>query len=366
MLGLLAECAAGAHRLRRHSGRNHGARRAVPYDAREHRAADHGRAGDEHARGSRSRGARVSASMRFSRTGGKRGRVPELWDGHAAERIADDLAAVAGSDADLTAGGCKRMSEAQTGERRRRQCDDDRRGGLLPGLCLRTVHRSRRRWDSMPCRVEAQRGAHPGPAERSRRARDVLHARLGRRALSGARSPHRAGGTRGRKPRLRAFAGDRARGRSVPRRHQARQGHARGHLGTARPRLSGAELFGGPRQPLGVRLHRRWPVIATARASTRFATITTACPTRRASRTKCGPDLLEVPVATVRIMAQELAGGRRRATSACCLTSFPDGRCGGSTRSTACPPCSTCIRGSSIPINPASPALTQRRVFATI
>jgi UDP-N-acetylglucosamine 2-epimerase (non-hydrolysing) len=24
---------------------------------------------------------------------GKRGRVPELWDGHAAERIADDLAA---------------------------------------------------------------------------------------------------------------------------------------------------------------------------------------------------------------------------------------------------------------------------------
>jgi len=27
------------------------------------------------------------------RTGGKRGRRPELWDGHAAERIASDLAA---------------------------------------------------------------------------------------------------------------------------------------------------------------------------------------------------------------------------------------------------------------------------------
>jgi UDP-N-acetylglucosamine 2-epimerase (non-hydrolysing) len=26
------------------------------------------------------------------RTGGKQGRTPELWDGHAAERIADDLA----------------------------------------------------------------------------------------------------------------------------------------------------------------------------------------------------------------------------------------------------------------------------------
>jgi UDP-N-acetylglucosamine 2-epimerase (non-hydrolysing) len=25
--------------------------------------------------------------------GGKRGRTPELWDGHAAERIADDLSA---------------------------------------------------------------------------------------------------------------------------------------------------------------------------------------------------------------------------------------------------------------------------------
>jgi UDP-N-acetylglucosamine 2-epimerase (non-hydrolysing) len=33
------------------------------------------------------------------RNGGKRGRVPELWDGHAAERIADDLAAWLGRPA---------------------------------------------------------------------------------------------------------------------------------------------------------------------------------------------------------------------------------------------------------------------------
>jgi UDP-N-acetylglucosamine 2-epimerase (non-hydrolysing) len=35
---------------------------------------------------------RVSECMDdILRTGGKRGKVPELWDGHAAERIAEDL-----------------------------------------------------------------------------------------------------------------------------------------------------------------------------------------------------------------------------------------------------------------------------------
>ena len=76
--------AAGADRLRRHPGRDDGARRAVPDDAREHRASDHGRAGHQHARRPRSRARALRCVDEILRTGGKRGRVPELWDGHAA------------------------------------------------------------------------------------------------------------------------------------------------------------------------------------------------------------------------------------------------------------------------------------------
>jgi UDP-N-acetylglucosamine 2-epimerase (non-hydrolysing) len=39
----------------------------------------------------RDRGAILAATGEVLAGRGKRGRVPELWDGHAAERIADDL-----------------------------------------------------------------------------------------------------------------------------------------------------------------------------------------------------------------------------------------------------------------------------------
>jgi UDP-N-acetylglucosamine 2-epimerase (non-hydrolysing) len=39
----------------------------------------------------------ASAIAAILEGGGKRGRVPELWDGHAAQRIADDLAAWLGA-----------------------------------------------------------------------------------------------------------------------------------------------------------------------------------------------------------------------------------------------------------------------------
>ena len=76
--------------------------------------------------------------------------------------------------------------------------------------------------------------------------------------------------------------------------------------------LSRAELFGRRRQPVGVRLHRATPAIATARASIRSATITTACPTaprfahevRRRPRRGAGDD--DAPV------RPQLAGRRRR------------------------------------------------------
>ncbi len=41
MLGLMTRCQAGADRFRRHPGRNHRARRALPHPAREHRTPDH-------------------------------------------------------------------------------------------------------------------------------------------------------------------------------------------------------------------------------------------------------------------------------------------------------------------------------------
>ena len=64
MLGLMARRDARADRLRRHPGGDDGARRALPHDAREHRAADHGRAGHEHARRPRSRAHAPHASTR--------------------------------------------------------------------------------------------------------------------------------------------------------------------------------------------------------------------------------------------------------------------------------------------------------------
>jgi UDP-N-acetylglucosamine 2-epimerase (non-hydrolysing) len=40
----------------------------------------------------RDRAATLAAVQQILASGGKRGRIPELWDGHAADRIADHLA----------------------------------------------------------------------------------------------------------------------------------------------------------------------------------------------------------------------------------------------------------------------------------
>ncbi len=68
MLGLLAHARARAHRFRRHPGGDDGARRAVPDDARQHRAADHGRAGHQYARRPRPRARARGASTTSSPT----------------------------------------------------------------------------------------------------------------------------------------------------------------------------------------------------------------------------------------------------------------------------------------------------------
>ncbi len=95
-------------------------------------------------------------------------------------------------------------------------------------------------------------------------------------------------GTRTREPRLRARARERAGLRRVPGRHPARQGRAGG---PDRDVVSGyrAPSFSVGPATSGRSTASPRPVTATARASIRSGTITTARPTRRALRTRCAP-----------------------------------------------------------------------------
>ena len=149
----MGEARAGADRFRRPPGRDDGARRAVPDDARQHRASDHRRAGHQHAGRPRPRAHRSHASTRSCRHGGKRGRVPELWDGHAAERIAADLSTWL-RPALARRSGSARMNAHACRRRRDRQRADDRRRGLLPGLGVRAAHPARDLGQRSECRVE--------------------------------------------------------------------------------------------------------------------------------------------------------------------------------------------------------------------
>ena len=86
------------------------------------------------------------------RTGGKRGRIPELWDGHAAERIADELSCVARA--------FHRPASHGPGMSPR----DATNGAIVNALTIDVedyfqvsafaAHIPRASWDSLPCRVE--------------------------------------------------------------------------------------------------------------------------------------------------------------------------------------------------------------------
>ncbi len=119
-------------------------------------------------------------------TGGKRGQVPELWDGHAAERIAEHLCFLARAARPSTDRGT-RMNQVEPPSRyphaRDRQRADHRRRGLFPGLGVRGAHRAPRLGHAaLPRRAEHR--AHSGAARRVRCAGDLLHAGLDRRTLS--------------------------------------------------------------------------------------------------------------------------------------------------------------------------------------
>ena len=90
--GAAATGAAGAHRLGRHPGRDHRARRALPDAPREHGTADHGDPRHQPASSDSIRPASAQAVDDIMTGRGFAPRIPELWDGHAAERIVEILA----------------------------------------------------------------------------------------------------------------------------------------------------------------------------------------------------------------------------------------------------------------------------------
>ena len=102
----------------------------------------------------RDRGAIERAVDEILAGSGKRGRVPELWDGRAAERIAAHLRRLAWRGASAPAASV--MMRAPTpllpgdGDV---QCPDHRRRGLFPGLGAGAVH-SAQRLGHARCRVE--------------------------------------------------------------------------------------------------------------------------------------------------------------------------------------------------------------------
>ena len=155
------------------------------------------------------------------RTGGKRGRMPELWDGHAAERIAAHLATWLAARSAIARASPSMSTLAAP-------------SGVAPAAALAAPivnaltidvedyfqvsafapHIRRSDWDSMRVPRRAQHRPHSRAARRRERERDILHAGLDRRALSGAGPAHRRRRSRAREPRLRSPARDASRARN--------------------------------------------------------------------------------------------------------------------------------------------------------
>jgi peptidoglycan/xylan/chitin deacetylase (PgdA/CDA1 family) len=205
---------------------------------------------------------------------GKRGRVPEYWDGHAAERIAADLH-------HWLRARTRRAFDEPHARPRHHQRADRRRGGLLPGLGARALHPRERVGQraaassatsiaSWPCWTQAARG-------------HLLHAGLDRRALSRHWCAHRRGGH---ELASHGYGHERASDldREFPSRDIARAKALLEDIGGV-----AVKGYRAPSFSIGTATCGRFdtlarPATATARASTRSSTTTTACPTRRASR----------------------------------------------------------------------------------
>ena len=245
--------------------------------------------------GPRSRRGSLACVDEILASGGKRGRVPELWDGHAADAHRRAPAGVARPRARPSRSAAHeqrtpqlRRRAGRSRPRRDRQRADDRRRGLFPGLGVRAAHRPQRLGHACECRVErnidrilqlladadaratfftlgwiAERYPATDAHGSSTRGHELAsHGYEHHRATEQDRDEFLAD-IRLAKAILEDIAGARC-------------------AATARRAFRSASRIPGPST------HRARPATATARASIRSATTTTACPTRRASRIECG------------------------------------------------------------------------------
>ena len=254
---------------------------------------------------------------------------------------------------------------AQSALGQHRQRADDRRRGLLPGLGVRAVHRTAPLGQTrMPRR--AQRRAHPRAARRPRRTRDLLHPGLDRRALSAAGARHRRAGH---ELASHGYGHQRASEQSTRPTSAATSGGAQGMLED----IAGVAVLGYRAPSFSIGHGNLWafdawraPATATARASTRSATTTTACPTRRASPTGSRQRPARDPDHDAARARPQPAGRRRRLLPAAARMRCRAGCMRARERaSTGSRRSSTSTRGRSIPASRASPASTLRRAFAT-
>ena len=152
--------------------------------------------------------------------------------------------------------------------------------------------------------------------------------------------------------------------RRVSRRHPPREGGARGHDRATRSRATARRAFrSGPTNP--------WAFDCIAEAGYRYSSSVYpirhdhyGVPDAPRFAHEVRPGLLEVPVATVRMLNAQLAGRRRRLlpAAAVSVSRWSLRRVNASTASRRC---SISIRGSSIPSSRASRARMPRRAFAT-
>ena len=162
----------------------------------------------------------------------------------------------------------------------------------------------------MPCRVEHNVDRILALLARGRRERDVLHAGLDRRALSRADPPHRrTPGTNSRATATRISGRPSRRARSFSRTSASPRRCSRTSPGS-RCRAIVRRAFRSDRRIPGPSSASPTRAIATARASIRSGTTTTASPTAPRFAHEVQAGLLEVPVTTVRMFnANWPAGG---------------------------------------------------------